>query len=100
MVRIRMAPMTPEIMDAFQAGRIFPLATASCDGEPNVAPMGAVYLWDKETIRIGNQFMKTTLENVLENPGACLYVRGPEIKGNVQVRTEGPEYEKMREEVQ
>ena len=76
MGRIRMAQITPEIMDAFRAGRIFPLATASRKGEPNVAPIGAVYLWDKETIRIGNQIMKTTIENVLENPGHCLYVWG------------------------
>ncbi|MDD1698656.1 MAG: pyridoxamine 5'-phosphate oxidase family protein [Methanoregula sp.] len=37
-----MAQITPEIMDAFRAGRIFPLATASRKGEPNVAPIGAV----------------------------------------------------------
>jgi predicted pyridoxine 5'-phosphate oxidase superfamily flavin-nucleotide-binding protein len=34
-----MVQMTPEMMDAFRAGRIFPLATASKDGEPNVALM-------------------------------------------------------------
>jgi len=94
MGRIRMAQITPEIMDAFRAGRIFPLATASRKGEPNVAPIGAVYLWDKETIRIGNQFMKTTIENVLENPGALSLCLGLEIKGckgNVQVRIKGQE---------
>jgi predicted pyridoxine 5'-phosphate oxidase superfamily flavin-nucleotide-binding protein len=100
-----MVQMTPEIMDAFRAGRIFPLATASKDGEPNVAPMGAVFPRDAETIWIGNQFMKTTLQNVLENPRACLYVWGPgitgcyKIKGDVEVRTEGSDYETMRNEV-
>jgi len=34
--------------------------------------MGAVYPQDPETIWIGNQFMKTTIRNVLENPRACL----------------------------
>ena len=52
--------LTPEMMEAFRAGRIFPLATASKDGEPNVSPMGAVYLRDAETIWIGDQFMKNT----------------------------------------
>ncbi|MDT8357624.1 MAG: pyridoxamine 5'-phosphate oxidase family protein [Methanomicrobiaceae archaeon] len=100
-----MVRLTPEMMEAFRAGRIFPLATASKDGEPNVAPMGAVYLRDAETIWIGNQFMKATLENVLENPRACLYVWGPEIKGcykvkgDITVFTEGADYETMREEV-
>jgi predicted pyridoxine 5'-phosphate oxidase superfamily flavin-nucleotide-binding protein len=100
-----MVQMTTEIMEAFHACRIFPLATASRDGEPNVAPMGAVYLRDPETIWIGNQFMKTTLENVMENPRACLYVWGPgtrgcyKIKGDVEVRIRGRDYETMRNEV-
>jgi predicted pyridoxine 5'-phosphate oxidase superfamily flavin-nucleotide-binding protein len=100
-----MVHLTPEMMEAFRAGRIFPLATASKDGEPNVAPMGAVFLRDAETIWIGNQFMKATLENVLENPRACLYVWGPgiegcyKIKGAIKVEREGPDYETMREEV-
>jgi len=92
-------------MRAFKSSRIFPLATASRNGEPNVAPMGAVYPRDAETIWIGNQFMKTTIRNVLENPRACMYVWGPgitgcyKIKGDVQVRTEGTDYETMRNEV-
>jgi hypothetical protein len=100
-----MVHMTPEMMMAFKSGRIFPLATSSKDGEPNVAPMGAVYPRDTETIWIGNQFMKTTIRNVLENPRVCLYVWGPgivgcyKIKGNVNVETEGEDYETMRDEV-
>jgi hypothetical protein len=100
-----MVQMTPDMTDVFRAGRIFPLATASKDGEPNVAPMGAVFPRDAETIWIGNQFMKTTLRNVLENPRACLYVWRPgirgcyKIKGDVEVRTEGADYETMRHEV-
>jgi uncharacterized protein len=103
--RIAMAQLTPEIMAAFKSGRIYPLATASKDGEPNVAPMGAVFPRDPETIWIGNQFMKTTIRNVLENSRACLYVWGQgitgcyKIKGNIEVRTEGKDYETMRDEV-
>ena len=100
-----MVRLTAKMVEAFRAGRIFPLATASKDGEPNVAPMGAVYLRDAETIWIGDQFMKTTLENVLENPRACLYVWGPgikgcyKVKGDIAVFTGGADYETMREEV-
>jgi uncharacterized protein len=100
-----MPQMTPEIMTALRAGRIFPLATASRDGEPNVAPMGGVFARDPETIWIGNQFMKTSIQNVLENPRACLYVWGTgitgcyKIKGDVKVRTEGKDYETMKEQV-
>ena len=100
-----MVHMTPEIMAAFRVGRIFPLATASRNGEPNVVPMGAVFPRDAETIWIGNQFMKTTIQNVLENPRACLYLWGQgirgcyKIKGDIEVISEGPDYEAMREQV-
>lgn len=100
-----MVRMTQEMMAALREGRIFPLATASKDGEPNVAPMGAVFARDEETIWIGNQFMKATIRNVLENPRACLYAWGPgiagcyKIKGTISVRTEGADYEAMRGEV-
>lgn len=102
---MNMVQLTPEIQEAFRAGRIFPLATASRNGEPNVAPMGAVFLRDPETIWIGNQFMKTTLHNVWENPRACIYVWGEgirgcyKIKGDVEVQAAGPDYETMREQV-
>jgi predicted pyridoxine 5'-phosphate oxidase superfamily flavin-nucleotide-binding protein len=100
-----MVQLTPEIMEAFCASRIFPFATASRDGEPNVVPMGAVFLRDPQTIWIGNQFMKTTLQNIQENPRACFYVWGPgihgcyKIKGDIDIRTQGADDETMRNEV-
>ena len=103
--KILMVQMTPDIMEAFRSCKIFPLATASRDGEPNVAPMGAVFPRAPDTIWIGNQFMKTTIRNIMENPRACLYVWGPgirgcyKIKGDVEVKTVGDEYQTMRREV-
>ncbi|NYT07956.1 MAG: pyridoxamine 5'-phosphate oxidase family protein [Methanomicrobiales archaeon] len=47
------------------------MAPVSKDGEPNVAPMGAVFARDAETSGIGNHFMRATIQNVLENPRAC-----------------------------
>jgi len=94
-----MVQMTPDMMDVFRAGRIFSMATASKVVKLNVAPIGAVFPRDAETIWIGNQFMKTTLRNVLEKTRAYLYVWGPgirgcyKIKGDVEVRTEGADYE-------
>jgi uncharacterized protein len=67
--------------------------------------MGGVFARDPETIWIGNQFMKTSIQNVLENPRACLYVWGPgitgcyKIKGDVKVKTKGKDYETMKEQV-
>ncbi len=97
-----MAELSEEMTASFNAVKVFPFATASSDGEPNVAPMGAVFLMDPGTIWIGDQFMKTTIRNIRENPRASLYVWGPgvkgcfKIKGGVKVLTFGPDYEKMK----
>jgi len=100
-----MPQLTEEMIQSFRAMKFFPLATASRDGEPNVVPMGAVFLMDPETIWIGDQFMKTTIQNVKENPRASLYVWGPDVKGcykikaTVTVKTSGQEYETMKMKV-
>jgi predicted pyridoxine 5'-phosphate oxidase superfamily flavin-nucleotide-binding protein len=97
-----MTALTAEMKQAFEAVKVFPLATASRSGIPNVAPMGSVFLIDDETIWIGDNFMQKTLANLLENPKAALYVYGPgakgcyQIKADVTVKTSGEEYEKMK----
>ena len=97
-----MAKLTPEMEELLKTTKYFPLATASKDGEPNVVPVGSVFLMDAETIWIGNQFMDTTLKNLKENPRACLYVWTQGVKGclkikaDVQVVESGPDYEKMK----
>ncbi|HWQ65936.1 MAG TPA: pyridoxamine 5'-phosphate oxidase family protein [Methanospirillum sp.] len=98
-----MAALTPDMIEAFQALKVFPLATASKDGIPNVVPMGSVFLIDPSTIWIGDNFMHKSLNNVLENPKAALYLYGAgakgcyQIKANVTVKTEGPEHTRMAE---
>ncbi len=78
------------------------MKTASKDGWPNVVPIGFVELVDDETIWIADNFMKKTLANVRENPKVSIYVWGSEtkgcfqVKGDVEVRSEGPEFEKMQ----
>lgn len=97
-----MTALTPEIKEAIEAIKVFPLATASKSGIPNVAPMGSVFLIDDETIWIGDNFMQKSLQNVLENPKAAIYVYGPgakgcyQIKGDITVKTSGEEYAKMK----
>ena len=97
-----MAALTPAMKEAFEALKVFPLATASKAGIPNVVPMGSVFLIDDETIWIGDNFMHKTLQNVLENPKAALYLYGPgakgcfQIKADVTVKTSGEEHAKMK----
>ncbi len=100
-----MVQLTPEMMELVKSTRYFPLATASADGDPNVAPVGSVFLMDPETIWIGNQFMDQSLRNVKENPRACLYVWTQGVKGclkikaDVTVMEEGDKYEEMKDMV-
>jgi len=104
MVR-NMVALTEEMKAAFATIKAFPVATASKEGWPNVVPIGFVELVDDETIWIADNFMKKTLANIRENPKMSVYVWGPEtkgcfqIKGDIELKTEGPEFEKMQETV-
>lgn len=97
-----MAKLTEEMKEAFSKMRIFPLATASKDGNPNVVPIGFCKLQeDGETIWIADNYFLKTRANLEENPRVAIYVWGAEIKGcfqikgDIDLRTEGEEYEKM-----
>ncbi|MBN1168017.1 MAG: pyridoxamine 5'-phosphate oxidase family protein [Methanospirillaceae archaeon] len=100
-----MVALTDEIKQAMATIKNFPVATASKDGWPNVVPIAFVEIVDDETIWIADNFMKKTRANVTENPKISIYVYGPEtkgcfqIKGTVEVKTDGPEFEKMKETV-
>ncbi|MHC1626674.1 MAG: pyridoxamine 5'-phosphate oxidase family protein [Methanoculleaceae archaeon] len=101
-----MVVLTDEIKEAFSKMKVFPVATASKDGIPNVVPIGFVELKDDgETIWIADNYMNKTLANIRENPKISLYVYGPEtkgcyqIKGDVELKTSGPDFEKMQETV-
>jgi predicted pyridoxine 5'-phosphate oxidase superfamily flavin-nucleotide-binding protein len=90
------------MMELIRSTRYFPLATASADGDPNVVPVGSVFLIDPETIWIGNQFMNATIKNVKENPRASIYVWTQGVKGCLKIKAdvtvveEGEDYEKMK----
>jgi predicted pyridoxine 5'-phosphate oxidase superfamily flavin-nucleotide-binding protein len=100
-----MVKMTAEMKEAFGRVKLFPVATASKSGEPNVAPIAYVMLISDDTIWLGDNFMQKTLANVKENPHIAIYVYDPEskkcfqVKGKVEVKTSGPDYEKMKEKV-
>ncbi len=97
-----MARLTAEMKEAFLKMKIFPVATASKDGTPNVIPIGVVELVSDDTIWITDNFMNKTLENLKANPKIAVYVWGAEIKGcfqikgHVTIKTSGKEYEEMK----
>ena len=96
-----MTALTEEMIASIKAVPVFPLATASKNGIPNVAPIGMVFAKDPETLWVADNFMNKTRANVEENPKASLYVYGAgasgclQIKADVTVATEGADFEQL-----
>jgi len=97
-----MVALNAEIKETFGKIKLFPVATSSKAGIPNVAPIAFVVLVHDDTIWLADNFMKKTLANIIENPHVAIYLYDSEsrkcfqIKGTVQVKTSGPDYEKMK----
>ncbi|MGB8220870.1 MAG: pyridoxamine 5'-phosphate oxidase family protein [Methanoregula sp.] len=100
-----MVKLTADMKEAFGKMKIFPVATASKDGTPNVVPIGVVELVSDDTIWITDNFMHKSLENLTANPKIALYVWGPEIKGCFQikghaaVKTSGKDFDAMKAKI-
>ena len=101
-----MVRLNDEMKETFKKITLFPVATASAGGVPNVTPIAFVLLVADDTVWLADNFMKKTLANVTENPKAAIYLWEPEskkcfqVKGDVTVKTQGPDYEKMKTMVQ
>jgi predicted pyridoxine 5'-phosphate oxidase superfamily flavin-nucleotide-binding protein len=97
--------LNAEMKETFSKVKLFPVATASKAGIPNVAPIAYVQLMGEDTIWLADNFMHKTLENVKENPRLAIYIYDPEskncfqVKGTVTVHTSGADYEKMKKMV-
>lgn len=94
--------LSEEMKTAFSKVKIFPVATASKEGIPNVVPIGFCQLVDDETIWIADNFMAKSLTNLEQNPNVAIYVWGPEtggcfqIKGETEIISSGEKFEKMK----
>jgi len=99
---VTMVKLNADMKEAFAKMKIFPVATASKDGTPNVIPLGMVELHNDETIWITDNFMNKTISNLRTNPKIAIYIWGPEIKGCFQIKgvtsikNSGTEYEEMK----
>lgn len=100
-----MVKFTAEMKEAFGKMKVFPVATASKDGTPNVIPLGIAELVSDDTVWFVDNFMNKTLSNLRVNPKIAFYVWGPDIKGCYQVKgvaaikTTGKEYEEMKAKI-
>jgi uncharacterized protein len=97
-----MVKLNAEMKETFGKLKLFPVATASKSGVPNVVPIAFVMLVSDDTIWIADNYMHKTLANVKENPAVAIYIYDPDtkkcfqIKGTVEVKTSGLDYEKMK----
>jgi predicted pyridoxine 5'-phosphate oxidase superfamily flavin-nucleotide-binding protein len=97
-----MVKLTTEMKEAFGKMKIFPVATATKDGTPNVIPLGIAELVSDDTVWFVDNYMNKTLSNLRTNPRIAFYLWGPDIKGCYQVkgvadiRTSGKEYDEMK----
>jgi uncharacterized protein len=100
-----MTSLNPEMKETFSKIKVFPVATASKSGVPNVSLIAFVQLVSDDTIWLADNFMKKTIGNLMENPKAAISVWDPEtrkcfqIKGNAEIKTSGPDYETMKKMV-
>ena len=81
-----MVRLTADMKEAFSKMKVFPIATATKDGTPNVVPLAMVRLAHDETIWITDNFMNKSMSNLRINPKVAIYIWGPEIKGCFQIK--------------
>jgi len=97
-----MVLITDEIRAVFEKIKVFSVGTAAEDGTPNVAPIATVQFAGGDEVWLGDNYMKKTLANVRANPRMAIYAWDPDskkcyqVKGRVEVRTDGAEYEQMK----
>lgn len=100
-----MAQLNSTIKKALMDSELFPLATATPQGIPNVVPIKYVLIENDQTLWLVDNFMNKTLTNIQQNPFAALYVYQPEaklcvqIKGRLELMNSGPDFERMRQKV-
>jgi len=97
-----MVKMPPEVKETLEKQKPIPIATASKSGVPNVVFVGLMKIVDDETLMFADNFFYKTAQNLAENPKISILCYSSEtkksfqIKGDVVVSKEGPDFEKMR----
>ena len=92
-----MAQLPKAVKDAIDNQDVFPVATCSQDGTPNVAYIKFLKVIDDETVLIADNYLNKTRDNILNNPKIAFVVRDEEkgsfqIKGAAKRLIDGPMY--------
>ena len=95
--------ITEDMMSALQGVVPSAIASSSADGIPNVTFISQVFYVDREHVALSRQFFNKTVQNITQNPVACVVVTCPvqpavyKIKMRfVESQTTGEVYENMR----
>ncbi len=94
-----MVKMPPDVQETINKQKPIPVATADSDGKPNVVFITFLKVVDDETIYIADNFLNKTRANLDENPRVSIVTYDSEnkksfqIKGRVEIMTDGPVYE-------
>ena len=97
-----MVKMPADVKETLEKQKPVPIATASRSGIPNVVFVGLLKIIDDETLMIADNFFYKTAQNLEENPKISILCYNSEskksfqIKGNVTVTKEGPDFDAMR----
>ena len=100
-----MSILTPEIKAALKNVQLFPFATSSSSGIPNVVPVKFIFIENDKELWIVDNFMLKTLKNMTQNPHVALYVYDTEkssccqIKGTISIQTSGENYDRMKKTI-
>jgi len=88
-----MAKLTADMKQAFNSVTLFPFATSTDSGIPNVVPVKYIFIEKDDELWIVNNFMSKTIKNMTQNPQAALYVYATDInlccqiKGKISIQT-------------
>ncbi|UWG95548.1 pyridoxamine 5'-phosphate oxidase family protein [Dehalobacter sp. DCM] len=97
-----MARLSSEIKSVFSKQDVFPVATASSDGTPNVVPMTFVKILDDDKLLIVDNFMNKTKKNIDTNPIMAVSIwdmqtgKSYQIKGSTTVVDSGSVFEEAQ----
>lgn len=99
-----MVTIPKEVLD-FLPGKLAWVATASCNGEPNVTPKGTLRLLDDQHVSFADLFSRKTRQNLRENPKVAVTVvdaksgKGYQLKGTADLVESGQLFQKVSEEL-
>ena len=100
-----MGKLSIALKEAIVKAELYPLATASSSGLPNVIPIKLVFIENDNELWLVDNFMTKTLKNLQQNPAAALNILVPDekisyqIKGHTRIETEGKNYNRMKKKV-